>query len=255
MDSIISKSNQIDLDLKNLQTRMDTKLTNAQSDEARAKIQRLRDKLRDARKVENSAPSDRKEAEEEYYKYIYGDAYQSQMSMWYYTEANQLRTQLVRQKDGLMAQINQGILYLTSQLTYLQQLERVAGMPSGKKTVEEIKQESTATSIRKAGFFGSSDATVLFWSNIMNCIIFVYGCLLLFVLRNNLTEPRVMITILLTFCSVFALDFTLKMLYLIPSWFIQYIGWGYAPVEFSEWWYLWVPAVLIAIYIIISSIL
>lgn len=255
MDVLINLSNQIDVDLKNLQTRLDTNTTNEQADLKRAELSDLLAKLNDAKRAEQSAPGDRKDAEEAYYKYLYGDAYQSQMSMWYYTEVYQLQSQLTQQKNSVMNQINEGILYLTSQLIYLKELERITGLPSGKQTVEEIKLESTATSIRKAGFFGSSDVIVVMWSNIMNCIIFVYGCLLLFVMRNKLTEPLVLITILATFMSVFALDFLLKLLYILPSLFIQYVGWGYSPVEFSQWWYLWIPASLIAIYIIISSIL
>jgi hypothetical protein len=255
MNTIISNSNQIDADIKSLETRLDVKNTLAQSDEKNAELKKLQEKLKEARNIEKAAPVDRKDAEEAYYKYVYGDAYKNQMNMWYYTEANQLQTQLLQQKNGVMSQINEGLLYLSSQMVYLKQLERVAGMSSGAKTVEEVKQESTATAIRKAGFFGSSDATVVMWSNILNCIIFVYGCILLFVMRNNLTDPLVLITILATFMSVFALDFLLKLVYMIPSFFLQYIGWGYSPVEFSNWWYLWIPAVFIAIYIIISSIL
>lgn len=255
MDVLINLSDQIDLQIKNLQARLDVNNTNAEADAENAILNKLFARFVDAKKIEKQAPSDRKEAEEAYYRHVYGDAYQSQMNMWYYTEASQLQNQLVQQKNGIMNQINEGILYLTSQLTYLKQLERITGLPSGKLTVEEVKLESTATAIRKAGFFGSSDAIVVMWSNIMNCIIFVYGCLLLFVMRNNLTDPLVLMTILATFMSVFALDFLLKFLYILPSQFIQYVGWGYSPVEFSNWWYLWIPASLIAIYIIISSIL
>jgi len=250
-----TQSNDIDSAIKTLQERLNTKFTNAQSDTERAKIQALMDKLTDARKIERAAPGSRKDAEEEYYRYLYGDSYRNQMKMWYQTESQQLMTQLVQQKNAIISQVNEGIYYLTSQMTYLEQLDRVAGMPSGKQTVTEIKQESTATSIRKAGFFGSSDGNVLFWTSLMNCIIFVYGCLLVYVLRNNLTDPIVVLTVLATFASVFALDFILKFVYIIPSFFIQYIGWGYSPVEFSKWWYLWGPAFLIAMYIIISSIL
>ena len=255
MAGSINISREIDLNIKKLQTRMDVNNTNEAADEKNAALNNLYDKFIDAKKVEDQAPSDRKDAEEAYYKHVYGDSYQSQMNTWYYTEASQLRTQLTQQKNGIITQINQGILYLKSQLTYLNQLERITGVVSGKKTEEEAKTESTSTSIRKAGFFGSSDVLVVMWSNIMNCIIFVYGCLLLFVLRTRLKEPLVAMTILATFMSVFALDFLLKFLYILPSLFIQYVGWGYSPVEFSQWWYLWIPASLIAIYIIISSIL
>jgi len=220
MDELINLSNEIDVEIKNLKDRLDVNTTNAQDDANRATLQSLYDKLTDAKMVEKTAPGNRQDAEVAYYKYVYGDKYQSQLGMWYYTESSQLYIQLVQQKNGVMTQINEGILYLSSQLTYLKQLERVAGLPSGKQSVEEIKLESTATSIRKAGFFGESDAMVLIWTNIMNCIIFVYGCLLLFVLRTKLTEPKVFITILITFMSVFALDFFLKFIYVISSLFI-----------------------------------
>jgi hypothetical protein len=255
MDVLINLSNTIDFKIKNLQTRLDVNNTNEEADLENSALNDLMAKLIEARRTEQSAPGDRKDAEEAYYKYLYGDAYQSQMNMWYYTEISQLQVQYIQQKNAIMTQINEGILYLSSQLIYLKELERITGIPSGKQTVEEIKLESTATAIRKAGFFGSSDAIVVMWSNILNCIIFVYGCLLLFVMRNNLTEPLTLMTILATFMSVFALDFLLKFLYVLPSMFIQYVGWGYSPVEFSQWWYLWIPASLIAIYIIISSIL
>jgi len=255
MDVLINLSNIIDFKIKNLQTRLDVNNTNEEADLENAALNDLMAKLIEARRAEQAAPGDRKDAEEAYYKYLYGDAYQSQMNMWYYTEISQLQIQYIQQKNAIMTQINEGILYLSSQLIYLKELERITGIPSGKQTVEEIKLESTATAIRKAGFFGSSDAIVVMWSNILNCIIFVYGCLLLFVMRNNLTDPLTLMTILATFMSVFALDFLLKFLYVLPSLFIQYVGWGYSPVEFSQWWYLWIPASLIAIYIIISSIL
>ena len=250
-----SDFNNTEASIRDLEKRLDSKFTNAQSDEERARLKKLMDRLTDAKKVERAAPTERKYAEEEYYKYLYGDSYRNQMKMWYATEAEQVGIKQMQQKNAVLTQINEGIFYLTSQLTYLEQLDRIAGVPSGAKTVEEVKQENTATSIRKAGFFGESDQTILIWTNIMNCIIFVYGCLLLVVLRNNLTEPLTLITILATFASVFALDFVLKFLYIIPSLFIQYIGWGYSPVEFSNWWYLWIPASLIGMYIIISSIL
>jgi len=255
MDVLINISDQIDLQIKQLQNRLDVNNTNEEADAQNAELNALLAKFVNAKRVEEQAPNERKEAEEAYYRELYGDAYQNQMNMWYYTESSQLETQLIQQKNSVMNQINEGILYLTSQLIYLKQLERITGLPSGKQTVEEVKIESTATAIRKAGFFGSSDAIVIMWSNILNCVIFVYGCLLLFVMRNNLTDPLVLLTILATFMSVFALDFLLKLFYILPSQFIQYVGWGYSPVEFSQWWYLWIPASLIAIYIIISSIL
>lgn len=241
----------IDSTLNDLTKRMDINYTNKDSDRDRAANTTLLNEMTQAILAEQAAPENTRTATTNYYRSIYNEDDQ-QLTLYYNAEAEPLFAALKLEKDALVGQISEGIYYYGSQLLFIDSIKNGTVGPS---EVMITDPPEINTTIRKSDGYQTSDGLVMIWTNIMNCIIFVYACLLLYVFRNNLLDPMVMFTITLTFACVFVLEPMLKIIYFIPEAIFSYLGWGYSPVEFSKWWYLWIPASLIAIYIIISTLL
>jgi hypothetical protein len=249
LSSLISKNGQIDTTVNGMSKALNIKLTNSQEDDERAYTQTLLNEYQDRIKQERDAPENTNTAKYNYYSHVYQNS-DSQLVLLYNTDAEPLWNSLIQRKNEIMTQISESIYYLNSQNMFLESIQQGSLTPEFK---EDLPVE-TDTAIRKAFFYKSSDATILFWTNIINCIIFAYGCVLLYAFRSNLLDPTVLLTITLTFASVFALESIFKLVYFIPSQIVGYLGWGYSQVEFSNWWYLWVPAALLGIYILFSSL-
>jgi|LauGreDrversion4_2_1035121.scaffolds.fasta_scaffold00964_24 hypothetical protein len=251
LSNVSSQNTNIDTNIKGMFTSLDIKNTNSQIDTERARMEMLLRAYQDDMKEEAEAPQNTIQSRNAYYESVYQNS-ASQLELYYNTEAIPLWQSLTQEKNKLIMSLNESIYFLQSQGVYLESLQTgsldpVAGVTA---TAPEID-----TPLRKSGFYRESDAMITMWTAIVNCILFTYGCILLFHFRNSLLEPTVLLTITLTFMSVFALDFILKLVFYIPEKIIGYLGWGYTPTDLSTWWYLWIPASLIAIYIIISSLL
>lgn len=249
LSSLISKNSQIDSTVNRMNKALDIKLTNSQEDNERAYTQSLLNDYQDKMNQQREAPQNTREAKYNYYTHVYQNS-DSQLALLYNTDAEPLWLSLIQRKNTIMAQISESIYYLNSQNMFLESIEKGSLTPEFK---EEIPVQ-TDTAVRKAQFYTSSNSTILFWTNIINCIIFAYGCILLYAFRSNLLDATVLLTITLTFASVFALESILTLVAFIPSQIISYLGWGYSQVEFSKWWYLWIPASLLGIYILFSSL-
>lgn len=241
----------IDSSLGNLSKMLDVNTTNAEVDESRAELKKLMDIWVDSERQERDLPGNSLEARHNYFKYLYSND-TSQLRLFYNTEAEPLFNSLKTKKDAIIAQIDESNYFYNSQQQFLNSINSGTIDPN---IITSFNPPDINTTLRKSELYQTSDSMVNVWTNIMNCIIFVYGLILLYVFRSNLLDPLVLFTITLTFASVFVLEPMLKILYYIPESIFSYIGWGYTSVEFSKWWYLWVPASLIAIYIIISSLL
>lgn len=245
--SLISSNGEIDSTIRGMDNSLNIKLTNAQQDNERAYTQTLLSDYQDKVNQERDAPQNTNEAKYKYYSHIYQNS-DSQLALLYNTDAESLWVSLIQRKNAIMSQISESIYYLNSQTMFLESIQQ-SSTPEFKEAPVEID-----TSMRKTSFYTSSNATILFWINIINCIIFAYGCILLYAFRSNLLDITVLLTITMTFASVFALESILKLIYFIPSQMVSYLGWGYSQVDFSKWWYLWIPASLLGIYILFSSL-
>lgn len=241
----------IDSTLGNLFKSLDVNSTNAEIDLSRAELTKLLDNWRSADRAERDLSGNAQTARNNYFRYLYSND-DSQLTLFYNTEAEPLFQSLKDEKDAIIAQIDESNYFYNSQQQFLNSINSGTIDPN---IVNTFTPPDINTRLRKSELYQTSGSLVNVWINIMNCIIFVYGVLLLYVFRDNLLDPLVLFTITLTFASVFVLEPMLKILYYIPESIFSYIGWGYTSVEFSKWWYLWVPASLIAIYIIISSLL
>lgn len=246
--SLISQNGQIDSTIRGMNNSLNIKLTNSEQDTERAYTQSLLTDYQDKVNQERDAPSNAREAKYKYYSHIYQNS-DSQLALLYNTDAESLWSSFIQRKNAIMTQISESIYYLNSQTMYL---ESIKNEPPPEFT--ETAPIETDTAMRKTLFYTSSNATIVFWTNIINCIIFAYGCVLLYAFRSNLLDITVLLTITLTFASVFALESILKLIYFIPSQIVGYLGWGYSQVDYSKWWYLWVPASLLGIYILFSSL-
>jgi hypothetical protein len=241
----------IDSTLDSLSKMLDVNTTNAQVDESRAELTKLMNIWMDADRQERDLSGNSREARRNYFRYLYSND-NAQLKLFYNTEAEPLFQSLKDEKDAIIAQIDESNYFYNSQQQFLSSINSGTIDPN---IVASFNPPDINTRLRKSELYQKSDSMVNIWTNIMNCIILVYGFILLYVFRNNLLDPLVLLTITLTFASVFILEPMLKFLYYIPASIFSYIGWGYTSVEFSKWWYLWIPASLIAIYIIISSLL
>ena len=250
LSSLISTNGQIDTSVRGMNNALNIQLTNSQQDNERAYIQNLLNDYQDKIKQERDAPQNTRSARNNYYSYVYQNS-DSQLALLYNSDAETLWQSLLQRKNAIMTQISESIYYLNSQNMFLESIQQGSLTPQFQ---EEIPVQ-TDTAIRKTFFYKSSNASILFWTNIVNCIIFAYGCILLYVFRSNLLDITVLSTITLTFASVFALESILKLVYFIPSQIMGYLGWGYSQVEYAQWWYLWIPASLFGIYILFSSLL
>jgi hypothetical protein len=252
LSSVNSQNPKIDNDINSNTQALDRNITNSQMDDERAITQRLLAKYQENENIERDAPQNTQDSKYNYYRYLYKDS-DSQLVLLYSTEAYPMRRALIQEKNNIMTQINQGIYYLNSQSSFLDALQ--TGTVTQPESEETITPKEKDTTLRKASFYASSTITVRVWTNIMNCIIFVYGFILLYAFRSNLLDPLVLMSITLTFASVFVLESILKFIFYIPQQIFKFIGWGYAPIQFETWWYLWIPASLIAIYILFSAVL
>lgn len=252
LSSVVSQNTKIDKDIIGIDRALDRKITNSQIDDERAITQRLLTQYQENVNIERDAPQNTQESKYNYYRHLYKDS-DSQLVLLYNAEADPIRRALVQEKTNLMTQINEGIYYLNSQSTFLESLQ--SGMVTQPDPGEEPTPKEKDTTLRKSSFYTSSNITVGVWTNIMNCIIFVYGFILLYAFRSNLLDPLVLISITMTFASVFVLESILKLLFYIPQQIFKFIGWGYSPIQFESWWYLWIPASLIGIYILFSAVL
>jgi hypothetical protein len=241
----------IDSTLDSLSKMLDVNTTNAEVDESRAELTKLMNIWMDADRQERDLSGNSREARRNYFRYLYSND-NAQLKLFYNTEAEPLFQSLKDEKDAIIAQIDESNYFYNSQQQFLSSINSGTIDPN---IVASFNPPDINTRLRKSELYQNSDSMVNIWTNIMNCIILVYGFILLYVFRNNLLDPLVLLTITLTFASVFILEPMLKFLYYIPASIFSYIGWGYTSVEFSKWWYLWIPASLIAIYIIISSLL
>jgi len=241
----------IDSTLDSLSKMLDVNTTNAQVDESRAELTKLMNIWMDADRQERDLSGNSREARRNYFRYLYSND-NAQLKLFYNTEAEPLFQSLKDEKDAIIAQIDESNYFYNSQQQFLSSINSGTIDPN---IVASFNPPDINTRLRKSELYQKSDSMVNIWTNIMNCIILVYGFILLYVFRNNLLDPLVLLTITLTFASVFILEPMLKFLYYIPASIFSYIGWGYTSIEFSKWWYLWIPASLIAIYIIISSLL
>jgi hypothetical protein len=247
--SFISTNGNIDSSIREMGKSLNNQLTNAQQDSDRANVKSLFDEYQSKMAQERDAPQNTRDARNNYYSYVYQNS-DSQLTLLYNTDAEPLWNLFIQRKNSIMTQISESIYYLNSQNMFLESIQQGTLTPQFQ---EEIPVE-TDTAMRKTSFYTSSNATIVFWTNIINCIIFAYGCVLMYVFRSNLLDITVLLTITLTFASVFALESILALVYFIPSQIMGYLGWGYSQVEFSNWWYLWVPASLLGIYILFSSL-
>jgi hypothetical protein len=247
----MSDLDKIDSTLLGLSKMVDVNTTNSEVDESRAQLTTLMNNWRDADRQKKEISGTAKEARNTYFKYLYSNDI-SQLRLFYNTEAEPLFKALKNKKNSIITQIEESIYFYNSQQQFLNSINSGTIDPN---VVTSFTPPDINTRLRKSELYQNSDFMVNVWTNIMNCIIFVYGLILLYVFRSNLLDPLILFTITLTFASVFILEPMLKFLYYIPESIFSYIGWGYTSVEFSKWWYLWIPASLIAIYIIISSLL
>ena len=251
LSQLAARNTQIDTTINGMVASLDVNNTNASVDTDRARMTTLLNTYQDRVREETNAPSNTIEARNAYFNAAYANS-ASQLTLYYNTEAAPLWLSLTQEKNEILSQLTESISFLQSQTLYLNSLNNGTISPNSPVDMTPPKID---TALRKSSMYQTSDADVMMWTNIINCVIFTYGCILLYHFRNNLLEPLVLLTVTVTFMSVFALDFILKLLFYIPEKIISYIGWGYNPVQYDKWWYLWIPASLIAIYIIISSLL
>lgn len=251
LSQLSTRNTQIDTTINGMVASLNVNNTNASVDTDRARIATLLNTYQDRVREETNAPSNTIEARNAYFNAAYANS-ASQLTLYYNTEAAPLWLSLTQEKNEILSQLTESISFLQSQTLYLNSLNNGTISPD---TPVDTTPPKIDTALRKSSMYQTSDADVMMWTNILNCVIFTYGCILLYHFRNSLLEPLVLLTVTVTFMSVFALDFILKLLFYIPEKIISYIGWGYNPVHYDKWWYLWIPASLIAIYIIISSLL
>jgi hypothetical protein len=252
LSSVNSQNPKIDNDINSNIQAVDQNITNSQLDAGRARTGKLLAKWQEDMNIEKEASQNVRDSKFNYYGEVYKNS-DSELALLYTTEAYPMRRALIQEKNNIMTQINQGIYYLNSQSSFLDALQ--TGTVTQPESEENITPKEKDTTLRKASFYASSTITVGVWTNIMNCIIFVYGFILLYAFRSNLLDPLVLMSITLTFASVFVLESILKFIFYIPQQIFKFIGWGYAPIQFETWWYLWIPASLIAIYILFSAVL
>lgn len=251
LSNVSSQNTNIDNNINGMLTSINNNSTNSQQDAERARIQTLLNNYQTDMREEAEAPQNTIQSRNAYYNSIYSNS-SSQLELYYNTEAITLWQSLTQEKDNLILSLNESIYFLQSQTAYIESLQTGSLDPVAAVTATSPEID---TPLRKSEFYRKSDGLITMWTSIVNCIIFMYGCILLYHFRNSLLEPTVLLTIVLTFMSVFALEFILKFVFYIPEKIIGYLGWGYSPTDLSALWYLWIPAALIAIYIIISTLL
>jgi hypothetical protein len=239
----------IDSQLTILEQTVNSKMSETEADVARRKAQEAKLNVEIARANEKDAPSNTRKAELEYALALNPTNPQSVLRTYYQTEAGTIREKWVATVKEKIGQLADSAIYLQSQNTYIQS---VTPATEG-FTNKEI--DNTDTIYRKSELYSKQNSLVLIWITIMNCIILAYAIVLLYDLRSNLLDPRVGITIALTFASVFILDKMVYALYKLPSYLIQYIGWGADEIHTTAWLYLYVPLVAILLYIIIYNLI
>lgn len=252
-----------DIQLTNLEKILNSKLAETNEDRSRRIAQEASDKLDLARANEVDAPSLRRSAELEYGMALNPSNPEKVLRTYYKTEAGVLRDEWVAKGDATIDPALSTITYLESQRTYLTRKEKnqtclanqASGGATGGTTIVDTDHDNVNTLYRKSQFYIKHDRIVMVWTNIMNCIILAYAIVLVYDLRSNLLDPVVGITIALTFASVFILDKMVYALYLLPSFMVQYVGWGADNVHEDVWFYLYVPLVAILLYIIIYNLI
>jgi len=244
-----------DIQLTNLEKIMNSKLSETNEDKSRRLAQEAGEKLDMARANEVDAPSLRRKAELEYGMALNPSNPEKVLRTYYETEAGVLRDQWITKGETVFGAAASTLTYVESQRTYITKQENENENENNKKDKNNTSEPNTNTLYRKSQLYAKHDKIVIVWTNIMNCIILAYAIVLMYDLRSNLLDPVVGITIALTFASVFILDKMVYALYLLPSYMIQFVGWGADNVHTDAWLYLYVPLVAIFLYIIIYNLI
>ncbi len=245
-----------DIQLTNLEKIMNSKLAETKEDKSRRLAQEASEKLEIARANEVDAPSLRRKAELDYGMALNPSNPEKVLRTYYETEAGVLRDQWMTKGEKAMEAASSTITYAESQRTYVTQDKKIRNKEKEKEKEKDTENNQNVNTLyRKSQLYAKYDKFVIVWTNIMNCIILAYAIVLMYDLRSNLLDPVVGITIALTFASVFILDKMVYALYLLPSYMIQFVGWGADNVHTDAWLYLYVPLVAIFLYIIIYNLI
>ena len=242
-----------DTKLTVLEQTLNAQLTATNADKLRRDIEAAKIKMDIARANELDAPANRKRAELEYAVTSNPTNPESVLRTYYQTEAGTIREKWTKMFNEPIQALADSSTYLNSQNAYIKTITPFTeGFTEG---FTEDKKESVDTLYRKSELYTRQNALLMIWITIMNCIILAYAIVMVYDLRSNLLDPLVGVTLALTFASVFILDKMVFALYKIPSYLIQYIGWGADDIHTDAWLYLYVPLVGILLYIIIYNLI
>jgi len=248
---VIEYMTSIDSQLTVLEQKLNSQMASTQNDEFRRKAEEAKLNVDIARANEKDAPANTKKAELEYALSLNPTNPKEVLKTYYQTEAGTIREKWVATMKEKISQLTDSTLYLQSQNTYIKSITPI----TKKEGFTEKEIDNTDTIYRKSELYTKQNNLVQIWITIMNCIILAYAFVMMYDLRSNLLDPLVGAVIALTFASVFILDKMVFALYKLPSYLMQYIGWGEDTIHTTAWLYLYVPLLAILLYIIIYNLI
>ena len=243
--------------IKSLSIQKNASLTTTPTEHRNIKLQALYDAMIESRDNENNAPDLVEQATKKYYNYKNGpDGYDDYLLIQYQKDAVTMKKTMLAKHEEQMNIMDESIRYCESQEIYLKNLSEVTSTLAKKikELIGEVRKDSVNTNNRKTYYTELAEQQLANWTAICNCILMAFVISLAYEYRNFLNQPIIWGTLLTILFFIFSLRYIISLLSKIPTSLSVYTEWGYDPNESKIFWLLFIPFILLLIYIVIHAL-
>jgi hypothetical protein len=236
--------------LDSIQVNREKKLDQTPSEHNANKVNELYKEVIYAKKINEDAPENLKEAEINYYKARFGDRYKDVQRQRYSAESKEVMKNMVDAHQAQLKQFNEKIETYVSSRSYLKNLGEVkqTWFDKIKKWIKQIKDSRASINNRNTFYAEQEQANLSSWILFENCI-FVAFIIVTLITQYNEPENKIARFVIMG-CILIILLFTNTLLNLLrdlPKSMTFYTQWGYDPMESK------VPWILICVLILIIA--
>jgi len=209
-----------------------------------------------AKKVNEDAPDQLKEAEENYYKARFGDQYKDVQRQKYLSESKEVLQSMMKAHQEQLNNVDDMLQTYTSSRSYYKNIEEVqkTWLDKIKKWVRQIQESQSSINNRNA-FYAEQEQTnlsgwILFENVFLISFIIVTIVNILMTYKHSESKDIIIKTIGILGLSVivFFTNTILSWLRYLPKSVTFYTQWGYDPMESK------LPWILIMVFVLFLSI-
>jgi hypothetical protein len=243
--------------LDSIQSRNEKLLKQTPAEYNAEKVNKYYQEFLQAKTINDTAPNQLKDAEDNYYKARFGDKYMDVLEQKYTAESKDVLQSMMDSHQEQLKKLDDKIKTHSSSAVYLQNIDEVKRTWEDKikNGIQQIKSSNASLNNRNTFYTDEEQSTLMYWILFENCFIlsFVVVTIVTSIMgKRDMDEIKVKaIGSIALLCIVFFMNTLLSWLRYLPKSLTFYTQWGYDPMESKVPWVLVVLFTLFGILCIV----